>query len=198
MTEYFKDVPSGKFLEIGANDGKQESIEHTYSPSWTLLGKGWSGIYCEPDPHPCAKLIEYVHKDGFEDRVTIFNGAITLADKIDNFYLSIDNSFASSFFKDWIHNPNHVPFNDKREFRIMTNTISFQNFINQMGNDFNYLSTDIEGLDYDLITSIEWDQFPNLRLISTEGMFSVAKHLDKFNFRLFAKTEHTCLYEKVT
>ncbi len=48
--DFFKNS-TGKFLEIGANIGKNGT-------GWQLLQNNWEGVYCEPDPVACADLMK--------------------------------------------------------------------------------------------------------------------------------------------
>lgn len=53
IAEYFGDF-RGRFLDIGANDGK------TISNTYRLALDGWAGVYVEPSPAAYAKLLQTI------------------------------------------------------------------------------------------------------------------------------------------
>ena len=50
VREFFRDAPSGFFVEVGAND------PHERSQTWHLEQAGWTGILIEPQPDLAEKL----------------------------------------------------------------------------------------------------------------------------------------------
>jgi hypothetical protein len=194
IQDFFKDQPTGRFLEIGAKDGEPDMDSE---PMWTLVEKGWSGVYCEPNPISCASLIENILP--YKDKIQIFNGAISLPEspgRLEDFHLCFDIPSISSFDVDWQeqttkgdywleHFP-HLKLDTNRQISIITNTVTFQTLIDKVGNDFDCISIDIEtGLDKveELIMSIDWGQFKNCKLLclETSGNKYLA-HLEKFGF----------------
>ena len=192
---FLKDCEVKRFLEIGSNSAKMS--HNLLSPSWELLQSGWHGVLCEPDPHAGVELIKCVDEGNLSDNVTIFNGGITLESKISEFHLALGRSSISSFDQLWVDTPDiSNSIKKSKQFTILANTLSFQDFLNKMGNDFSYIITDVEGLDLALIESIEWDQFPNLKLLCTEAPMSVAEHMYKYGFKLVKRTSYNTYYTK--
>jgi hypothetical protein len=192
VEDFFKDKPIGKFLEIGADNG---GLGSDAEPMWGLVEKGWFGVYCEPNPISCAKLIE--NSMPYRDQIKIFNGAISLdgTSKLEDFYLSLDFSPISSLDKQWadkIGNPVHM--NKESWLPIITNTIDFQRFIDKVGNDFDCISIDIENesscVDR-LIMSIDWAQFKNCKLLCIETTkFGIEDYLKTFGFDYILETKN--------
>ena len=161
LANHFKNF-TGRFLGIGANVGLDWGFP--------LLEHGWTGIYCEPDPIACAELIR--NTEQFRNTVSVVNTAIMPTTGLRPFYLSLNSSYLSSMDPDhlenvllmnnfkWDSHPVKVP--------ILTNAIAFQDFINYVGNDFDLIVIDAEGVDIELATSIDWSQFSNCKLVSLE------------------------------
>jgi len=138
VVDFFKNQLTGKFLEIGACDGGPNSDDE---PFWGLVQKGWNGVYCEPNPMSCARLIKNVMPYG--DKIKIFNGAITPAGGLSDFYLSIDTGGSSSFDSSWMSKQTFYE-ETHRQYPIITNTITVNTLIDHVGWDVDAISIDIE------------------------------------------------------
>lgn len=165
LSEHFVADFKGKFLGIGANVGLDWGFP--------LLEQGWTGVYCEPDPIACAQLIQNTEK--FRDRVSIINSAVMPTSGLRPFYLSLNSSFLSSMHSDWLenvlsYNKNQWDQNPKK-VPILTNAISFQELIDYVGNDFDLIVIDTEGVDVEIAMSIDWSQFTKCTLLSLEHGF---------------------------
>lgn len=177
IKQFFKNINNGRFLEIGSNDGID-------GHSYPLLQQGWHGVYCEPDPYACSRLIQ--NTDVYKDQVTIINSAISpnSSGPMD-FYLAINGDNMSSIDPNWLER--QVVLDSARQNcsyrnpvgtrKIIVNALNFSDLINRVGSNFDLILTDIEGMDIDLITSIDWSMFSKTKLIVTEADLSVAKHL---------------------
>jgi FkbM family methyltransferase len=154
---------TGKFLSIGANDGKDQTFD--------LLCNGWTGVYCEPDPFACAQLIETT-KD-FKDQVTIINCAVTPAGGTIEFYLAINNSAVSSLDSEWVRD--HQP--DAVVRKIIVNSLTLTDILLMFNYKFDYIQTDIEGQDIQIIETVDWSSMPTCKMICTEAGPAVLKQL---------------------
>lgn len=177
---------TGKFLIIGANNG----MDH----SRALLENGWQGIYCEPDPFAVVELIK--NTDQYKSQVNIINAAITDNNYgLQPFYLSLENSACSSLSSEWI--TAQVTSGGGSQRKVLTNSISFRSLIEYIGNDFDFISIDVEGHDIDLCESIDWGQFANLKMILLEAGPSVLKQLyAQGQFILTDRTPTNAVYIK--
>jgi len=152
VEEFFESLPKGRFLEIGANDGVPQTTDE---PVWGLKEKGWSGVYVEPNPASCANLIKNIgpHRPD----IKIVNCAITVESGLKTFYSAtakFGSTGTSSFRKHWLP---LLPewLQDRVDFikPIITNTITFDQLLDHMGTDFDFLSIDVE------MTALEVDAF---------------------------------------
>ena len=164
VQEFFKDQPMGRFLELGAHTGEPRNETE---PCWNLLAKGWDGYYCEPNPINCSKLIRNTWP--YRNQIRIFNGAVTGISRFDALYIALDDELAScsSLHPEWM---NKQPFVTAQQypFYLNTHSIGFDQLIQYIGHDFDFISIDIEGSDDEVITSVDWNIFTNLKLICTE------------------------------
>jgi len=196
LADHFKNV-KGKFLGIGAHIGLDWGFP--------LLEQGWQGVYCEPDPFNCSKLLENIEK--YSNQVKVVNSAITPTGGVMPFYSSYNSSFLSSLDPDhlqtaisynssWDSNPKVIPF--------LTNTLSFQNLINYVGKDFDLIVIDAEGYDVEIAESLDWSQFGKCTLVSLEHGYpeiypndNIVKQLfDQGNFVLETITPGHAVYKK--
>ena len=185
VLDFFKDNTSGKFLCIGANNGLDVTNK--------LLKLGWHGVYCEPDPYACTELLENTKE--FVSQVTIFNVAITADSNIQKFYVSIGNSFISSIKPGWAEN--QTIFKNTPIRSIIINTVGFKNLLDFLDTKFDYIQIDVEGLDAEIISSIDWSLVVGCKMICTESGPTVFKQLYKQNkFMITDVTDTNSFYIK--
>jgi hypothetical protein len=173
----------GRFLCIGSANGQDQ----TYS----LLQKGWSGVYCDPDPMALsansekhASLLQTTHE--YQDKVIIVNLAITPNGGICEFY--INKTLALSTTK------KKLSVIDSRT--IVINSISFNQLLDLVGTNFNYVQIDAEGLDKEIAESINWStRLLNCKMIGIESGFDCWQHLVANGYVLTDITEHNMYFK---
>lgn len=193
VREFFKDLPKGRFLEIGANNGNPNLPDE---PVWSLLDLGWSGVYCEPNPESCAGLIKNVGPN--RPDVVIVNCAIAVESGMKKFYSAIGKKFTlglSSLNNDWI---NYLPatLQDRVDFvkPILTNAITFKQLLDVVGTDFDLLSIDIENTQEEndnFIQSIDFSLLNKCRMIVVESITdSSIKYIEQFGFQRYISNNY--------
>jgi FkbM family methyltransferase len=164
IPNFFKESPKGRFLEIGANDGEPGNL---HEPVWPLVEMGWSGVYCEPNPNACSKLLTNIKP---YNNITVINGAVSIKGGLETFYITDDYPMVSSLDPNWISRQSFVPKNSD-QYSITTNTFTMQDLVNCVGLDFNCISIDIENTHevYEkLVNSFNWKLFNQCKVIVIE------------------------------
>ena len=166
VIDYFSNQSSGRFLEIGANDGEPYNNNE---PFWGLVEKNWSGVYCEPNPIACSQLIKNVMPYG--DKIKIVNGALSTDVGLKTFYVSVDSKGpSSSLHSEWMAQQTYHKPND-RQYPIITNSFTLENLLDSVGYDFDAMSIDIETNEYQLeqmLHDFNFSKLNNCKLIMLE------------------------------
>ena len=179
VLEYFAEVCDGKFLIVGAHDGNDFSQR--------LLRDGWQGVYCEPNPITCSTLIKNTEK--YRSQVTILNVAITPQSGPIDFYLD-PNSFDATTVKNWKKSTNSSR-------KIIVNSMTFTQLFELVGYNFDYVQTDTEGVDIQIIETVDWSKLTQCRMICTEGGTAVANQLyQQAGLIMSDKTPTNAIYKK--
>jgi FkbM family methyltransferase len=179
VLNYFAEVSNGKFLIVGAHDGKDHSQQ--------LLSRGWQGVYCEPNPMICSELVN--NTEDYRSQVTILNVAITPSGGPIDFYLDPNTSLATTV-KNWRESTN-------LSRKIIVNSMTFTQLFELTGYNFDYVQTDTEGLDIQIIETVDWSKLTQCRMICTEAGPAVLKQLCRQNrFMLTDQTPTNAIYKK--
>ena len=179
ILDYFAGSSDGKFLIVGAHDGDDYSQK--------LLQRGWTGVYCEPNPATCAELIK--NTEDHRSQVTILNVAITAHGGPVDFYADTDTYLATTV-KNWKEST-HL------SRQIIVNSMTFTQLFDLVGYDFDYVQTDTEGLDIQIIESVDWSKLGRCQMICTEAGPSVLKQLcQQAGFMMTDRTPTNAIYKK--
>lgn len=187
IENFFKSY-TGRYLDIGAYDGTSGSN------TFQLLKKGWAGVVVEASPEAFSRL---THNYRDFDKVTMVNKALVpnywtkelpfyepmrLVDG--KLYATSVSSFSLSHAK-WF-----LARLSKHDITLETRTVEtvrVNDFFNQHGYDFDFISLDVEQLNFELITAMPWEKFTNLKLISVEidvSEFKLTSFFEHFDFHL--------------
>ena len=164
IPNFFKDYSTGSFLEIGAENGLSDD---PHEPVWELVKLGWEGVYCEPNPYACSRLLKNL--ESFNN-IIVVNGAIDISSGLKKFYIDDGWACLSSLNKDWIKQVDIAP-NGLIQKPIITNTFTMQQLTAAVGLDFNCISIDIENTHefYEkIVNSFDWRLFTHCKMIVIE------------------------------
>jgi len=145
---------TGKFLDIGAWDGK------TFSNTYKLAKLGWQGVCVEPSPIAFKGLFEN-YKDN--DKIQLVNCAVADRSELMTFYESNGDAIGSldqSHKDKWQKN---VFFRE-----ILTKTVTFDELCDMTGYDFDFISIDTEGTSLEIFRHLPFQQLKNLSCICVE------------------------------
>lgn len=191
IADFFKNYSNGRFLEIGSNDGDPEDDNE---PVWPLVKMGWSGIYCEPNPHACSKLL---HNLKSYRGIEVVNCAVADKSELQKFYIADDFPMASSFDVTWIPNTPYIT-SDTKQYSIFTNTITMYQLVNSVGTDFDCISIDVEAYDRfytNLIKSFDWRLFDKCKVIVIECMSDfVINYFCSIGYKCIGKSVYNAIF----
>ncbi len=152
---FFKGYKTGRFLDIGAYDGK------TFSNTRQLALQGWRGVLVEPSPSVTGAL-EKLYEDN--NRFEILKVGIGKKDGIFPFY-NFDGDAIGSFDK------KHADFwaIKARPYKIIQiEVISVETLFERVGFDFDFINIDVEGWSVQLLSVLDFNKLKNLRMICVE------------------------------
>jgi FkbM family methyltransferase len=155
---HLKDLPTGRFLDIGAYDGQ------TFSNTLALAERGWGGVCIEPSPITFVKLAE-LHRD--RPAIELVNAAIVaqninmpvvfwdshgdgVSTVIDAHKTKWEKGSSVKFQKFWIY---PMPLN-----------VLFAG----VGYDFDFINLDVEGHSADLFLMLPLARLTKCRCICIE------------------------------
>lgn len=164
------DGVTGKFLDIGAYDGK------TFSNTLALIERGWSGVCFEPSP-TVFPLLAKLHERN--PSVVTVNKAVLL-DDVDKiaFYDSGGDavSTTSGTHKDkWSCAINFT--------ETVVDGISLVKVFETYGYDCDFINIDVEGVSADMFFALPMDKLTNVKCLCVEhdghssSMVAVASRL---------------------
>lgn len=136
ILDYFRNRMPGRFLDIGANDGR------LFSNSLALIERGWSGVMVEPSPRPFSELMD---NHGGNERLRLVNAAVDIGAEWKAFYASDANpdhgDMVGSLNLEHVEKWSTVATYRKYELR----TVSVAELLRQFGSNFNFITLDVEG-----------------------------------------------------
>jgi len=159
-----------------------------YSNTCLLFNKGWSGINIDLNP----TSIDYFKILRPKDKNICC--AISYKEKKTKIFINsifsplntISRKHASSF-----------NFNSKNELHFFTKSRKFNNIVKKK---FNFLNIDIEGLDYQVLQSINLNKYrPNLiciEILDKKDLKNIKNYLIKLNYRCVKKLITSYLFAR--
>lgn len=173
ISDYFGSK-TGSFLDLGAYDGIN------LSNTRYLVENGWNGVCLEPHPEIFKKL-----KENLKDYPNIYCYELAMGNKNGKFKLNANDTYYSTLIDSeterWIGAYQFVD--------MECEVIDFKSFmkITPM-TEFDFISIDCEGLDYDILTQINLSEVKcSLICVETNGK-ETSKYIDyisQFNFKVF-------------
>jgi len=161
IVNHFKDLPNGSFLEIGAYDGI------SYSNTWALVNKGWSGVAFEPDEAAFEKLSFSLSKFP----ITTVKQGVGDHDGLVGFWDGGCNALSTTVDD---HMEMWVKAGAKFK-KTQIEMICWDTLIDQHGFDFDLISIDIEGNSVELFEMMPVERFVSLKMIVVEYDFKTIK-----------------------
>lgn len=173
ILEYFKDQPTGKFIDIGAFH------VFRFSNTRALYEKGWSGILVEPAPSNYKAIADH-YKD--EPRIEVFNFAVGLTNGDIGFYESDGDAVGTTD----LDHMNKWGAAGVKYSRIVVPQVSVTDFMTDHFEGTDFLSIDTEATNLDIFRSLPAFVFEQVKLICIEhdGLFEeISSTLVQYGFK---------------
>jgi len=183
IQRFFKGI-KGRFLDIGAYDGKCFSTTHR------LALQGWEGICIEPSPSVFPAL-ERLYRNNSKIR-TLEYAVADVTGKVD-FYDSdgdMVSSTSMAHVKLWIEKAG-CTFK-----KIKVNSLSVLGLFELVGYNFDFISLDVEGTNLDIFSQFPFVKLEKTKMICVEFDFQSEEMLKiaaPFGFSIFHRTAENIL-----
>jgi FkbM family methyltransferase len=136
ILDHYKGKPPGRFLDIGAYDGK------TLSNTMALVDLGWEGVCLEASPTVFNGLLK-THSNN--PKITLINAALGFKREFVKFYDSQGDA-VSTFTEEnrlrWSSAVKFLPF--------YVFTMTMEDLFGTFGYEFDFINLDIEGISFEM------------------------------------------------
>ena len=152
ILDYFRTIPIGHLIDIGANDGK------TFSNSLALIESGWYATLVEPHPVAYEKLTQLHSNNSFAECIKVAicetNGKVTL--NINSPHIEGDTGLLSTLVESETDKWASVVTYTKEDVIGLT----FESFM-KLNNliSFDFITIDAEGMDYIILSQIDLTKY---------------------------------------
>lgn len=190
IKEFFGDNV-GTFLDVGAADGI------VFSNVYQLLLDGWSGISVEPETQTFRQLINNYEKFGTRSELVM-----SVIDTKEGFVTFYENGQLSSTAHEHMQNWEWHRKEHNYEWKPITHyAITLDSLLKQYSSrKLNFISIDIEGQNYSVVTGTDWNLAPNCKLLCIEHdqkEQSLVDHMLQYGFSLYALTPVNLLLSRL-
>lgn len=157
ITRYWQDICNGRFLDVGAYDGK------TFSNTRRLVEWGWSGVLVEPSPSILPALQKRYKNDPEHVIVPCGIGLERGTLKLYDFGGDAISSFDLDHAELW-------SVKGGRKYTEKTvEVITWGDLLDRVGEGFDFLNLDAEAWSVRLLEHLPWSRFlPRLKMICVE------------------------------
>jgi len=184
IMKFFKNVSTGRFLDIGAFDGQ------CFSTTRALALKGWGGVCVEPSPSALPAL-----RKRYEDSkiVHILDTAIYETSGMVDFFDSGGDMISSV-------NTDHVEKWKAKAgckfTKIQVPCLSVNDLFEKVGYDFNFISLDVEGTNFEIISKFPFDKLQATKMICVEfdhQQKAITELMSPFGYVLLHRTSENLI-----
>jgi len=184
----------GFYVDVGAHHPVR------YSNTYYFYRRGWRGINIDPIPGTVKLFKRMRPRDiAVECGIGPKKGVLR--------YYIFNEPALNTFSKAEARKKDHEPYRILDEIKVPVVTLAdlLEQYLPE-GANIDFMSIDTEGMDYEVIASNDWTRFcPSVVMIellntSIENLSTSpsAKLLDRYGYRVFAKTCNTYFFVKKT
>lgn len=174
----------GRFLDIGAYDGKCFSTTHA------LALKGWGGVCVEPSPSVLPALHALYKTNAkigvLPVAIADITGKILFYDSNGDMVSSIDPEHA----KKWQDSAGSI-FTE-----VQVDALTPTDLFAKVGYDFEFISLDVEGINLEVLSEFPFEQLTKTKLLCVEFDYKEAEMLklvEPYGFTQLHKTAENLL-----
>ena len=192
LSEIFCRKDKGFYIDIGAHH------PYRFSNTYLFYKKGWNGINIDPMPNIMEKFQKVRPRD--------INLEYAISDKLNKLTYHIFNETALNGFSKELSESRDGIDNYKIIKTIDIETKTLENVLDKYlpkGQIIDFLSIDVEGFDFEVLRSNNWEKYhPSYLLIeilnfdvdhSSNEMYVYIKNL---NYMLVAKTNNNLIFKR--
>lgn len=183
----------GFYVDVGAHHPVR------FSNTKYFYDKGWKGINIEPTPNAIKAFKTFRRRDiNLNIGIGPERGELT-------FYCFNEpalNSFSKEVSERVDRESSTYKIIKELKIEVMPLSVVFDLYLPE-GRKIDFISIDVEGLDYQVLTSNNWDKYqPEVILVEENidvdriGASPIYNFLKDKGYRFFAKTLRTCVYRK--
>ncbi len=188
----FERKQHGFFVDIGAHHPKR------FSNTYLFYKRGWRGINIDATPGSMLPF-KRIRNEDINLEIPISSVSQTL-----DYYMFEDhaiNSFSKEMSEDRIKNSS-IKFIGIKKLSTKPLSEVLDNYL-PAEKEIDFFSIDVEGLDYDVLISNNWNKYKP-KIIAVEIAYQtvdeILKHrvsilLGGYGYSLFAKTYNTCIFK---
>jgi FkbM family methyltransferase len=148
ILEYFDGQPAGRFLDIGAYNGK------TFSNTHALALNGWSGVCIEPSSKPFSDLVQ-LYRDN--DKIDLVNVAVMPdTERILELWPLYDaggdaiSTLSEEHKKKWEKDRNYR--------KTFIQPVHMSAIEKVFGYEFEFINIDVEGMNFDVAMGMTFEK----------------------------------------
>jgi FkbM family methyltransferase len=149
-------VSKGRFLDIGAYDGK------TFSNTLRLVELGWSGVCVEPSPSIFMALLE---RHGRNPKIQLLNAAISTAARLSPFW-DAGGDAVSTISEPHMRHWTTVWKASYRSFHVYT--MPLNDLFEAFGYNYDFINIDVEGGNWELFQALPFSKLSAVKVICVE------------------------------
>jgi FkbM family methyltransferase len=183
----------GFYVDVGAHHPVR------FSNTKYFYDKGWKGINIEPTPNAIKAFKTFRRRDiNLNIGIGPERGELT-------FYCFNEpalNSFSKEVSERVDRESSTYKIIKELKIEVMPLSVVFDQYLPE-GRKIDFISIDVEGLDYQVLTSNNWDKYqPEVILVEENidvdriGDSPIYNFLKDKGYHFFAKTLRTCVYRK--
>jgi len=170
ILQYFGDKTDGRFIDVGAWDGK------TFSNTYALTERGWSGVLIEPSLEGMLGLLK---THGYNPNMTLVHAAMAIDHGLIYFYNTPDAVSTSQ--------PDHYETwrkATKYTGQFYCPTVTWGDILNQFGGA-DFVNIDTEGTSVDLLFVLLAHAQPPLICVEHDNrIVEATERARKYNYRV--------------